>query len=290
MKRLCLYSSCWIFETRACVVRNMPWAAAVLLFLCCELTYGYEMPKNLEHGLDGNIQAGVLATFGQTDSSAISVRTTLTYRSNRWENELDAKLYRNSSEVLVSRRNADGEILVDENGDDISDLVKSTTNDRRYISAQARWFVSSQHYVFGIADIDMDMPAGLQESSRQIGGVGYKLYRSKSDLISAAVGIGRKRLVETSDASEKGTIGYIGFRFVRKIGEKLILKFDLDSDFGSENRFSEAEASIRWKLRDPVSMKLKYNTRFNSTVLDPLNTFNDELEAALSVNLVVDVF
>ena len=250
----------------------------------------YTMPKNLGQGWDGNVQLGALANFGPTDSSAVTAQTTFTYSSKRWEHELNAKFHRSASEALITRRDSEGTILRDASDNEIKDRISSTTNDRRFVSGQARWFFNSKNYVFFIADLDRNAPANLDYSTRQISGVGYKLYQSKSNYISAEFGLGRKERVEVGGGSEQGGIAYLGFRFKRKLSEKLILTLDLDSDFSEDNRFSEAEVSLSWKLRDPVSLKLKYGARLNSSVIDPLNTFDDGLEAALSAHISVDVF
>lgn len=262
----------------------------LIALLVTTSVHAFDMPKNLRQGWDGDVQLGALATFGQFDSSAISARTTFSYRSRRWEHELDAKFYKSASEILVPRRDQNGDVMRDANDKDIKDFVKNTTNDRRFASGQIRWFFTSKHYVFVVADVDVNTPANLNSSTRQVAGVGYKLYRSKSHLLSAGVGVGRKKREEVSGESEQGAIGYLGLRLKRKVGDKLTLGFDLDSDFGSDSRYSEAETSLTWRLRDPVSLKLKYEARFNSTIMDPLNTFDDGLEAALSVNIAVEVF
>lgn len=265
-------------------------ATAALLLFAASVCQAYETPRNLQKGLDGNVQLGALATFGPTDSSAVTARATATFRSQRWEHEFDAKFYRSTSEALVARRDAQGEKVLDAQNREIQDLVKSTTNDRRFASMQLRRFVTSKHYVFGIADLDRNEPANLDSSTRQIAGIGYKLWRGKNDVLSAAIGYGRKKRIQVSGETEEGGIGYLGLRFKRAMSKKTTVRFDLDSDFGSDNRFSEAEVSLSWKLREPVSLTLKYEARFNSTVVDPLNTFDDGLEAALSINLAVDVF
>lgn len=265
-------------------------SVATVLLPGTSVCHAYETPRNLQQGLDGTVQLGALSTFGPTDSTAVTARTTLTFRGQRWEQEFDAKFYRSTSEALITRRDAQGEKVLDAQGREVQDIVKTTNNDRRFASFQLRRFVSSKHYIFGIADLDANEPANIDVSTRQIVGIGYKLWRSKNDVLSAAIGFGRKKRVQVSDEIEKGGIGYLGFRFKRSLSEKASMSFDLDSDFGSENRYSEAEVSFSWKLRDPVSLKLKYEARFNSTVIDPLNTFDNGYEAALSVNLSFDVF
>ena len=261
-----------------------------VLFFGASQAIAYDIPKNLQQGWDGDVQLGALATYGATDSSAMTARTTFSYRSVFWEHEVDAKYHRSATEALVLRRDSEGQVLRDANDKEITDVVSNKTNDRRFVSAQARFFFTSKYYVFGIADLDANTPGNLKSASRQIAGVGYKLYRSKKDLISAGVGVGRKKRADVSGESEEGAIAYLGFRIRRQLSEKVSVSFDLDSDFGSENRYSEAETSLAWKLRDPVSLKLKYEARFNSTVMDPINTFDDGLEAALSVNLAFELF
>jgi len=263
---------------------------AMLLASVSSSVTAYDGPKNLRKGWDGDVQMGALATFGAIDSSAISARATVSYRSTRWEHELDAKYYQSASEALVLRLDEDGQVMRDANDGEIKDLVSNTTNNRRFITTQQRWFFSSKHFLFGIADYDVNTPKALRGASRQIAGVGYKLYRSKHDLISAGLGLGRKKRVDVNGNVEEGAIAYLGFRIRRQLSDKVSVSFDLDSDFGSDNRYSEADVSLSWKLRDPLSLKLRYEARMNSSVMDPLNTFDDELEAALSVSLAVELF
>ena len=279
-----------ISSRRASVITVASKAVVLLLMLISTCGYAYDMPGNLDQGWDGSIQLGALATFGETDSSAVSARATLTFRSERWEHELDVKLHRSDSESLVPRRDESGEIVRDANDKAISDLVSSTTNNRRFASGQARWFFTPKHFLFAIADWDVNTPADLERSTRYVGGVGYKLYRSKNHLISAGIGFGRKSRDEVSGYFERGPIGYFGFRIKRKIGETLVLGVDLDSDFGSEEQFSEAEFSMTWKVRSPLSLQLKYEASFNSSVIDSLDAYGDGLEAALSLSLSVEVF
>jgi putative salt-induced outer membrane protein YdiY len=250
----------------------------------------YEIPRNLKQGWDGKVELGALATFGATDTSAVSARTDFTYRGERMEYELNTKLYRSSSESFVYRRDADGNQVMDNNGFPVKDLVTNTTNDRRFVSVQPRWFFASHHYLFALADFEFNEPADIESSIRQVGGIGYKLWRNRSDFVSAAIGVGRKKLVQVSGESEEGAIGYVGVRFKRGIGDNVSLSIDLDSDFGGDNRFSEAETSIAWKMRDPMAIKLKYEARFNSNIIRPLNRLDEGIEAALSINLEVDVF
>ena len=250
----------------------------------------YDTPGNLEMGWDGNVQLGALATFGVSDTTAISARSDFAFRDEKFEHELTSKWYRSTNKIAVARRNAEGEEIIDANGIVVRDQLRTTTNDRRYVGLQTRWFARPRHYLFVQADFEFNKPVDIEVSSRQVVGLGYKLWNTRKDFISAAVGVGRKRLEQVSGATEAGAIGYLGLRLRREVSFKVMLGLDLDSDFGGENRFSEAELSLAWKFRKPVALKFKYEARFNSNIINPLNTFDEGVEAALSVNVEVDVF
>ena len=289
MSWVCRTSSCSSRRHSALATALSHWGG-VLLLLVSTSGFGYDTPRNLQQGWDGNVEFGALATFGQVDSSAVLATTRFTYSSNNWEHELDIDYHRSVSEALVARRDDNGEIMRDANDKEIQDRVRSTTNNRRFIGGQIRWFFRSRYFLFAITDLDTNTPADLEKSTRYIGGVGYKLYRSKTDLISAGVGFGRKKRVSVLGDNEEGGIAYFGLHIKREVGDKLVLGLDLTSDFNNENRYSEAELSVTWKLRDPIALKLKYAASFNSAVIDPLNTFDDGLEAALSLNLAFELF
>lgn len=248
------------------------------------------IPKDLELGWDGQVQLGAQASFGATDSSAVSVRTDFTYRGERVEHELTARLHHSANKALVSRRDAEGKEVLNSTGVPVTDEVRTTTSDRRFISVQPRYFLSSRYYVFALADADINEPADIQLASRQVAGLGYKLWKSRSYFVSAAFGVGRKSLEQVSGESEEGAIGYFGLRVKRKISEVVSVALTLDSDFGGENRFSEAEISLSWRVRGPVALKFKYEASDNTKIVNPWNTFDEGVESAFSVNLEVEIF
>ena len=259
------------------------------LGVACE-GLAYETPSNLDLGWDGKVQLGALATFGVTDTVAISGRADVTYRGESLEHEFTAKLYRSANQTFISRHDANGAPIFDSNRLIVKDRVRTTTNDRRFVGIHPRFFFNAKYYVFALADYEVNEPADIKSSSRQVSGVGYKLWKSKKDFISAAIGIGRKKFEQISGESDEGVIGYFGVRIRRSVYENIKLSLDMDSDFGGENRYSEIEMAVKWKVRDPISISFKYEAQFNSNIINPLATFDNDVEAALSVNMVIDVF
>ncbi|ASJ76547.1 DUF481 domain-containing protein [Granulosicoccus antarcticus] len=270
-------------------------AASLAGVLFCVLMHGaaaqsYYIPKDLEQGWDGQVQLGAEASFGATDSSAVSVRTDFTYRGKHAEHEVSARLHHSANTARVSRRDAEGKEVLNSQGVPVTDEVRTTTNNRRFISAQPRWFFSPIYYAFALVDADINEPAGIKLASRQVAGLGYKLWKTRTHYLSAAFGIGRKKLDQVAAASEEGAIGYFGLRLKRTLSETVSVALALDSDFGGENRFSEAETSLSWRVRGPVALKFKYEASVNSKVVNPWNSFDDGVEAAFSINLEVEVF
>lgn len=261
----------------------------LILSLATEVR-AYEVPKNLSMGWDGKVQFGANASFGVADSAALSARSDITYRGDHFESEFTAKFYRSGNQVRVPRLNADGEPVRTVEGAILKDRVTTITNYRRFLGVQPRWFITTRYYLFGLADIEVNEPADIRSSSRQIGGAGYKFWVSRKNYVSAALGVGRKKLRQVSGGSEVGAIGYLSVRVRRKLSKTVRLSMDMDSDFGGGNRFSEIELALSWKLRDPMSISFKYEGRFNSNIINPLATFENDSEATMSVNIVVDVF
>ena len=248
------------------------------------------VPKDLQQGWNGQVQLGAQASFGATDFSAVSVRTDFTYRGERAEHELTARFHHSTNKAQVSRRDVEGKEIVNSKGEPVTDEVKTTTNDRRFISVQPRWFISSRYYVFALADMNINEPADIKLASRQVAGLGYKLWKSRSHYVSAAFGVGRKKLNQVTGESKEGAIGYFGLRVKRQLNETLSAALSLDSDFGGETRLSEAEVSLSWRVRGPVALKFKYEASDNTKIVNPWNTFDEGVESAFSLNLEVEVF
>ena len=64
-----------------------------------------------------------------------------------------------------------------------------------------------------------------------------------------------------SGERETGGIGYVGLNAVRLLGERVTVEAGIDSDFGSENRYTELTLGLAWRLSEPVSLKFGYEVR-----------------------------
>lgn len=246
--------------------------------------------KALPEGWDATVEFGAQATSGASRTSSFSGGAKATYRDDRWEHKLVVKVLHSSSSVLVERRDEAGEPVIDARGKPLKDLVRNRTNDRRFIELGPRWYFRAQrNYVFAIVGLETNEPAGIERSTRQVAGVGYRLLTDKSNWFTAGVGFGNKSLSRVSGVREEGNIAYVGLSFTRPIGERAKFETTLDSDFGSENRSTELTLGFTWKVGDPISLKVGYEARMNSDLGNPSDPFDESVDARASVTLEIDV-
>ena len=246
--------------------------------------------KAFPDGWDAKVEFGAQSTSGASRTSSLSGGAEGTYRGGRWEHHVVARALQSASSVVVERRDENGDSVPGPDGAPISDIVRNTTNDRRFLGLQPRWFFRQErNYLFAILDLESNEPADIESSSRQIAGIGYRHVVDKSNWFTAGIGVGRKRLEQVSGEIDEGGIGYVGLAFTRLIGERAKFETALDSDFGGENRFTELTLGLSWKLGTPVSLKLGYEARMNSDISDPQNPFDESVDARASISLQIDV-
>ena len=62
------------------------------------------------------------------------------------------------------------------------------------------------------------------------------------------------------------------------------LETELDSDFGSENRYTELSFGLSWKLSEPIALKLGYEARMNSDEVTAEIATTRELAGVLAIS------
>ena len=264
-------------------------ASLALASVSAEAAY-FKPRKAFPDGWDARVEFGAQTTSGASRTSSLSGGLDSTFRGGRWEHRIVAKALQSESTVSAPRRDENGDKVLGPDGEPVTDVVRNTTNDRRFLGLQPRWFFRQQkNYLFAIVDLESNEPADIERSTRQIAGVGYRHVVDKSNWFTAGVGIGRKSLDRVSGERDDDGIGYVGLAFTRLIGERAKFETALDSDFGSENRFTELTLGLSWKLGAPVSLKLGYEARMNSDISDPQNPFDESVDARASVSLQIDV-
>jgi len=265
--------------------------AVVATLLACAVgpLSAFEAPSAIPDGWDGTLAFGAEATSGVSRTSSLSFESALTGRVDRFEIAARARLLRSTASVEVARER-DGEPVLDTFGEPVSDRISERTRDRRGIALEPRWFFTGKHlYAFGLLDHEADRPGGVRRSSRQVAGLGYRLWDNKKNYLAAGLGVGHKRLVKVDGQGSDDGIGYLGVRLVVQLSERARLDAGLDSDFGGESAFSEVGLALGYALSDTVSLKFAYEARVNEGVSERRDRDDGGIDGRATLKLELDV-
>ena len=280
---------------RSPVVRSGPVGIAAILVAVglsgppSPASASFRVPTSPPEGWDAKVQFGAEATAGASRTSSLSFESTLSWHVGRFETAARARLLRSNASVEVERE-IDGEPVLGPDGEPVTEIVSDRTNERIALALQPRYYlVGERRYLFGLLDYDTNPPAGVERSTRQVLGVGYRLWNDKRNYLAAGVGVGNKSLEKTDGEGSDGGIGYFGIQLALAITERAALDAALDTDFGGDDNFTEFGIAIGYQLAEPVSIKLGYDARVNGGVDDESSAFDERLDARASLKLEVDL-
>lgn len=249
----------------------------------------FDAPRSPPEGWDAKVQFGAEATMGASRSSSLSLESGLSWHVGRFETAGRLRVLRSNASIEVARLE-DGEPVLNADGEPVTEVISDRTNDRLAFGLEPRWYLAGERrYVFGLLDYDTNPPAGIERATRQVGGVGYRLWNDKDNYLAAGVGFGHKRTEATDGETSDGGIGYFGVKVVLKLTEKARLDAGLDTDFGGESDFTEFGIALGYKLSDPVALKFGYDARITDGVTSDAGAFDESVDARASLKLEVDL-
>ena len=264
-------------------------AAACLALASLPATAAFQAPTSPPEGWDAKVQFGAEATMGASRTSSFSLESTLSWHVGRFETGAKARLLRSNASIEVPREQ-DGVPVLRADGEPVTDVVSDRTNDRLAFALEPRWYMAGERrYLFGLVDYATNPPADLERSTRQVVGVGYRLWNDKKNYLAAGIGVGNKSLEKTDGETSAGGIGYFGVAIVLALSERASLDAALDTDFGGEDNFTEFGVALGYRLAEPVSLKLGYDARINEGADDGASAFDERVDARASLKLEVDL-
>jgi len=240
-------------------------------------------------GWTGTAGLGASFTAGNAESSNINGAIRLIKNYNRWDHVLTASVFKGTSTVLVTERDEEGNVVRDDNGFPVREIVEGDNSDRFTIGYQPKYYFNDRLYGFGILDYETDEPANIDSSTRQIIGVGYSFYRNASGYLSGELGIGNKTLDPVFGDDLDGGIGYVGLNYLNRLSETVTLNADLRSDISGDNTFVEIGLGSTFKLSDRFSLKVSHFSRSNTDLKDPGNPLDSDTDSITTLNLVIDI-
>jgi len=240
-------------------------------------------------GWSGSAALGASFASGNAESNNINGSLRLIKSHNRWEHVLTGSVFKGSSTTVVTQRDADGAVVLDDNGFPQREIVEGDNSDRLTLGYQPRYFFSPKLYAFAILSYETDEPANIDSSTRQIVGAGYSFYRDASGYLSGEVGLGNKTLEPVFGSDLDGAIGYLGLNYLNRITDTVTLNADVRSDFGSDNTFLELGLGAAFKLSDRFSLKISHFSRANTDLDNPSNPLDSSTDSITTMNLVIDI-
>ncbi len=268
-------------------------AHAILPVLLASLSAGagaQDLPARLDDGWQTRVKFAGEASAGASRSSSISLHATGAYRRGWFGTELEARFLRRSTKLDIERTDADGQPVLDEDGDPSVERVSERLNDRRFVSAEPRWYLMNDVvFLFGLLDFDRDRPTGLDRSTRTVLGIGYRLWDDKRNFLVAGVGAGYKHLVTTDEESIESGIGYLGVKLSLDTSERTRVRSELVSDFGSETGSTDVSLSLGVDVVEAVELLLSYEARVYDDDLDEDMPRTDSLDARFIVGLEIEL-
>ena len=249
----------------------------------------FRAPTTPPEGWDAKVEFGAEATMGASRTSSLSLESTLSWHVGRLETSARLRALRSEASVEVPRER-DGVPVLRADGVPVKDIVSDRTNDRLAFALEPRWYLAGERrYLFGLLDYDTNPPADIERATRQVVGVGYRLWNDKDNYLAAGVGVGNKSLEKVDGETSEGAIGYFGVKIVLALSERVKLDAGLDTDFGGEDGFTEFGAAVGYRIAEPVSLKLGYDARVNPGAEDDSSAFDERLDARASLKLEVDL-
>ena len=240
-------------------------------------------------GWTGTASLGATFASGNASSDNINGSLRLIKSYERWDHVLTASLFKGSSTVLVTERDANNDIVTDENGFPVREIVEGENSDRLAFGYQPKYYFSQKLYAFGILDWETDEPANIDTASRQIIGAGYSFYRNASGYLSGEAGFGNKVLNPVFGDDLDGAIAYLGLNYLNRITDTVTLNADVRADIGGDNTFIELGLGAAFKLSDRFSLKVTHFSRSNTDLEDPTNPEASSTDSITAFNLVMDI-
>ncbi len=248
-----------------------------------------ELGTSALSGWSGTASAGATFASGNAESNNVNASLRIIKSTERWDHVVTAEWFKGTSTILVTERDEEGEIVIDDNGFPVRNIVEGDNSDLFSIGYQPKYYINEKLYAFGILDYTSDEPANIDSSTRQIIGVGYSFYRNASGYLSAEAGIGNKTLSPVVGDDLDGGIGYLGVNYLNRITDTVTLNADMQADFGSDNTFVELGLGAAFKLSDNFSLKVSHFSRSNTDLEDPSNPLSSDSDQITTFALVLDI-
>jgi putative salt-induced outer membrane protein len=188
----------------------------------------------------GKGEAGAVWASGNTDSSSVNLKLSMTKEVDQWEHALDMSYLRASA-----------------NGD---------TSANKFVGGwQSNYNLDARTFAFGALRYEHDEFSGFDFQASASTGLGYKFYDTDTVKFSGQAGVGYRRIKDSiTGATSDGVIFVAGLDYGYQVTTttKLVDKFHLES--GSDNTLLTNFAGVEVKMSDKLALAAGYDVTHNT--------------------------
>jgi len=228
-----------------------------------------ETGASMLNGWSGTASLGANSFTGNTEASNVTASIRLGKTVGKWEHLLFGSYFKGDSTSLVEAEDENGVLIA--------------------IGYQPRFYWRPRTYFFGIIDYEKDKPGNLESSTRQLIGVGHKIFANESGFLSVEAGVGNKSTQLVIGKDQNGGIGYLGANYLNRINDNVTFNADVRADITGDNTYSEIGLGLAFKLSQRLAVKLSHQTRGNTDIRNETLESPSSTDTATTINLVVDL-
>lgn len=232
-----------------------PIKRVVLAVLACSapVVYAADTPFTPLEPLTAELELGVIAITGNTESTAVKAKATVKQDFTAWKAKYQL-------DTLYKRGKNEGE------------TDTQTTAQKLFFSAQGDYKLSKDNTsVFIYGSYTDDRFSGYEYQNTVSVGYSARLFASDNAFLDYSAGPGFSFSRTDKGEEDETSIVHVELQYEYKMSSNATFQQSLSTEVAlqsDKNTRSKSETSVSVKLRDDLSMKAAYSLTHNSQVLD----------------------
>lgn len=222
--------------------------------LICSMPSAFaEKPKPALEPLSAELELGIIAITGNTESSALKGKATIKQDFKEWKSKYQL-------DTLYKRGRNEGE------------TETTTTAQKVFLSAQSDYKLSGDNRsVFVYGSYTGDRFSGYEYQNTVSVGYSGRFYEDDESSLDYSAGPGYSFSKTDEGDTDESAIAHIELQYEYIISPNATFHQIVSTEAAlqaNKNTRSKAETAVSVKLRDDLSMKAAYSVTHNSQVLD----------------------
>lgn len=188
----------------------------------------------------GKGEAGAVWASGNTDTTSINLKLSMTKEIDLWKHSLDMSYLHGTSEGV--------------------------TDANRFVGGwQSNYNFAPRTFAFGALRYEHDEFSGFTYQASASGGLGYKFFDTDTVKFSGQAGVGYRRIEDSASSDTSNGVIFVGgldYEYKVTATTKLVDKFHLEA--GSDNTLLENFAGVEVKMSEKLALSAGYDVRQNT--------------------------